>query len=219
MTYDYGDAYKSYPIQSGTAVFDGGSRLKVHDIMNPLPAWMLDADCIFTDSPWNTGNLRTFYTKAEIQPGFDATFETFFHRLFACIADIRPKSCWLEIGKEYLADYIVEMRKIYKYVTFFNSMYYKKNTNYCYVVRGSSSSARGIHLDGMDESDIIKWVCENEDASCVGDLCMGQGLVACAAYSNGRRFVGTELNHKRLSVTISKVVKLGATYHIEEEYP
>ena len=216
MTFNYGDAYLRHPIERGTAVFTDGSRLKTHDIMNPLPEWMLEADVIFTDSPWNTGNLRTFYTKADIQPGFDANFGTFARRLFECIVQINPRVCYLEIGKEYLADYIMMAKSFYKHVTFFNSTYYHRPENHCYVVRASDKAARGIHLDGIDEEDIISWVGANEDASCIGDLCMGRGLVAMAAYRNGKRFVGTELNHKRLSVALERLTAAGAAYHIEQ---
>ena len=96
------------------------------------------------------------------------------------------------------------MRKLYKYVTFYNSTYYRDNNRLCYVIRGSNN-AKKPSLDGMDEEDIIKWVCKNEDYSCIGDLCMGQGLVGVNAYKNGKRFVGTEANHKRLSVLVEKL--------------
>lgn len=216
MKFDYGGAWERHPIETGTAVFPDGSRLKVHDIMYPLPTWIYDADVLFTDSPWTTGNLRSFYTKAEIAPEYLLDFKTFYARLFECIAEIRPRMCWLEIGKDFLADYIMQTRRLYKYVTFFNSTYYHHPDNHCYVVLGSDKSPRGIHLDGMDEEDIISWVAANTGNDCMGDLCMGQGLVALAAYKNGRKFVGTELNHKRLSVTLERLSGQGAQYTKED---
>ena len=65
MKFEYGGSYKNYPIEKGTAVFSGGSYLKTHDIMKPLPDFMYEADVIVTDSPWTQGNLTCFYTKAE----------------------------------------------------------------------------------------------------------------------------------------------------------
>lgn len=214
MTYDYGDAYMRFPCDGKTVIFGDGSCLQPHDIMNPLPDFMSKADILFTDSPWNTGNLRTFYTKAQIVPDFDAQFCTFYKRLFECIGEINPRVAYTEIGKEYLADYITEMRRHYRYVTFYNSSYYHKQTNMCYVVRGASKPARGIAYDYLDEEDIIQRVCSDEDYDCIGDLCMGQGLVAVNAFKAGRKFVGTELNHKRLSVTIERLSKLGAKYEL-----
>lgn len=215
MKWDYGDAYKRYPIDTGTAVFENGSMLKCHDIFNPLPDFMCQADLIFVDAPWNKGNLRTFYTKAEVEPP-ETDYSIFYKRLFECIKEINPKTAYCEIGKEYLADFIIEMRKLYKNVTFYNSTYYHNKNNLCYVVRGSVKRKK-LPIDGMDEEDIIEWMCANEDYTCVGDLCMGRGLVAVNVAKNGKMFVGTELNHKRLSVALERLCGTGLEYEVENE--
>ena len=204
MEYDYGGAYLRYPLAEGVPhEFPNGSIIQVHDIFDPLPKFMLSTDLVFTDSPWNKGNMNTFYVKAEKQPKFD-TFETFYNRLFECIQEIGPKVCYLEIGKQYLADFIKRMQSLYKHVTFYNSSYYHKRGNICYVVRGSQTVGKP-KLDYLDEEDIIAWVCKNEEYDCIGDLCMGRGLVGHSAHKNGRKFVGTELNGRRLSVLLEKI--------------
>lgn len=212
--WNYGDAYLRHPCDAGTVIFEDGSRLRAHDIFRPLPEFMREADLIFTDSPWNTGNMKSFYTKANEVPPEDR-FEAFVARLFRCIFYIHPKTTYLEIGKEYLADYIMEMRKIYKYVTFYNSSYYHRRSNHCYIVRGSDKAARP-KLDDIDEEDVISQVIASE-GTVIGDLCMGRGLVAMAALSAGKRFVGTELNPKRLSVAVERLHDAGLKYHIEED--
>ena len=40
---------------------------------------------------------------------------------------------------------------------------------------------------------------------------MGRGLVGVNAYKNGKRFVGTELNHKRLAVLLERIVTAPTT--------
>lgn len=208
--WNYGDAYLRHPIgPNQVAVWPDGSMVKVHNIFDPLPPFMLEADLIFVDPPWNLGNLNTFYTKAGRQD-HQASFETFYKRLFACIAEISPKVCYVEVGKEYLAEFIQEMKRIYPVVTFFNSTYYHKKDHLCYVARGAAKRKK-LPLDGMDEEDIIAWVCANEDYSCVGDLCIGRGLAGVHAHQNGKRFVGTELNHKRLSVLLERLSVDGYT--------
>ncbi len=202
--WNYGDAYLRHPIQPGEIVtFDCGSQVAVHNIFDPLPSFMLAADLIFVDPPWNLGNLNTFYTKAE-RTDHQQSFELFYKRLFECIKQIRPATCYIEVGKEYLADFILEVRQLYKYVTFYNSTYYHRKENLCYVIRGSNKRKK-LPLDGMDEEDIIAWICANEDYECIGDLCMGLGLVGVHAHKNGKRFIGTELNHKRLSVLVERI--------------
>lgn len=215
--WEYGGSYLRHPLQENqVAVFDDGSKLKVHNIFNPLPEFMREADLIFVDPPWNLGNLNTFYTKAERTDKQDS-FETFYRRLFECITQIKPVTCYMEVGKEYLAEFILEMKGLYRHVTFYNSTYYHKQENMCYVIRGSKKRKK-LPLDFMDEEDIIAWICQNEDYECIGDLCMGLGLVGIHAAKNGKRFVGTELNHKRLSVLLEKLSKAGHCYELVKDW-
>lgn len=62
--------------------------------MMPSKKWNYQADVIFTDPPWNLGNLNTFYMKAQKQERHKS-FERFYLRLFECIADINPRSCYV----------------------------------------------------------------------------------------------------------------------------
>lgn len=211
--WDYGNAYLRHPCEGRTVRFDDGSLLRCHDIFQPIPEFMHGCDLIFTDSPWNRGNLRTFYTKADM-PYPDADFPDFMHRLFACVSEIGPDTCYLEIGKEYLGDYITEMKKLYPKVTFYNSTYYHKQSNKCYIVRGGRRRPM-IALDDVDEENAISEIIAAE-GSVIGDLCMGRGLVACAARSSGKQFRGTELNHKRLSVAVERLFNTGLKYTLEE---
>lgn len=213
--WNYGGAIDRHPLNDGdTVIFEDGSKVKVHDIFDPLPSFMKEADLIFVDPPWNLGNINTFYTKAGIAERIES-FESFYKRLFKCIAEINPYVCYVEVGKQHLADFIIEMRKIYKYVTFYNSTYYHSKDKLCYVVRGSNK-AKKPKLDYMDEENIIEWVCANEDYNVIGDLCMGRGLVGKNAHKNGKRFVGTELNKKRLAVLVEEISKT-MSYEIERE--
>lgn len=200
MKFDYGKAYEDYPVDDYT--FPDGSRLKVHNVFDQTPDFMKESDLLFVDPPWNKGNLRSFYTKNE--DILEDSYEDFYHRIFEVIREIDPKTAYIEIGKEYLADFIIEMRKLFKYVTFYNSSYYHSGKNYCYVIRGSRKF-RAPKLDGMDEEDIIRWICENEDYQVIADPCMGQGLVAFYSSKAGKRFVGTEMNPKRLAVARKRV--------------
>lgn len=211
--WNYGDAYKRHPIETGTAIFSDGSMLKCHDIFKPLPSFMKGADLIFVDAPWNKGNLTSFYTKAEIKPSVQS-YETFYKRLFKCIEQISPETAYCEIGKEYLTDFITQMKTLYPYVNLYNSTYYHRPENICYVVRGAKKRKK-LPLDGMDEENIIQWICENENYHCIADLCMGRGLVAINAAKNGKKFLGTELNHKRLSVALETLSKMGLEYEVE----
>lgn len=211
--WNYGDAYLRYPCENREIIFDNGSRAKVCDLTIEMPRFMMNADLLFIDPPWNQSNLTSFYTKAD---KICVTKYVEFHRaLFARIGQINPATCYLEIGKEFLAPTILEMQRMFRYVTFYNSSYYHSSANFCYIVRGSKRRDKP-KLDGMDEEDAIEWVCANEKYEFIGDLCMGRGLVGVNAYKNNRRFVGTELNHRRLSVMIEKICDLGGHYWYAE---
>ena len=208
--WDYGDAYKRFPVkQDKTIALSDGSFLMARDITEGIPEFMKKADVIFTDSPWNMGNLRSFYTKAEREMPLDS-FIKFYDVLFESIGDIRPRVCYLEIGKEYLGDCLNRMGKIYDKVTFYNSTYYHKKENLCYVVQGSDKK-KNWKYDGIDEEDIISQIAQNEEYDVLGDFCMGRGLVALAAAKNKKRFVGTEMNPKRLAVCLERLSELGIT--------
>ena len=115
--WDYGGAHKEYEIPVDGYRFDDGSILKVHNLFEPLPKFMKQADLLFVDPPWNLGNINTFYTKANMEERLE-DFEIFYKRVFECIGEIKPTTCYVEIGKEYLAEFVLEMKKLYKYVTF-----------------------------------------------------------------------------------------------------
>jgi len=210
----YGDAYLRHPIEKGqVAVFDDGSMVAPHNIFDPLPSFMKHADLIFVDPPWNLGNLNTFYTKAG-RVDHQKSFEYFYKRLFECISEISPLTCYVEVGKEYLGEFIQEMKHLYRCVTFYNSTYYHRKDNLCYIIRGGAKHQK-LPLDYLDEEDVIAWICEHEEYSCIGDLCMGLGLVGAHAHRCGKRFVGTELNEKRLAVLLDRLARDGARYRIE----
>ena len=205
--WEYGGAYQSYDM-SGPISLPNGSVVEVCDLTKRMPDFMKQADTLFVDPPWNTGNIRSFYTKADLeQPDFD--FLSFSETLWNRINEIKPKTLFLEMGKEHLWRHVAEAHKVYKYVTFYNSTYYRKKENKTYVIHATNDykTRRYPVLEDMDEEDIIAWVGANHKYECIGDLCMGRGLVGRHAYKAGKRFVGTELNLKRLGVLVDIITQ------------
>lgn len=203
--WEYGGHYRNLEMD-GEIELPHGSVVRVWDWLRGLPEFMLAADTVFVDPPWNMGNVNTFYTKAgqEHRPG---GFLDFSRELFWRIGEINPLYLFIEMGKEYLGWYLEECRSRYKYVTFYNSTYYRRPENKCYVIHATNDSRRRRYreLEDLDEAEIIAWLCAHHDYTCIGDPCMGLGLVGWHAYLNGRRFVGTELNRKRLAVLVAKI--------------
>lgn len=203
--WDYGNYAYKYDFDK-TIELDNGKLLAIDIFSSHYPSFMKEADLLFVDPPWNLGNLNSFYTKADMSSM--QSFENFYKKLFDRIHEINPETVFIEIGKQYLGEFLVRLNRMFKYVTFYNSTYYKKNTNKCYVIHGTNvyKKRRYKELEDLDEEEIIKWITSNIDYKCIGDLCMGKGLVAYYSSLNGKKFVGTELNKKRLAVAIERVI-------------
>lgn len=208
MKFNYGNAWENFPIKKGEKwVINGASEVAVHDIFDPIPEFMNRPDLIFSDPPWNIGNVRSFYTKAGINWG-DFDFAGFSDRFFECLKEIGPRICYIEIGNQYVQDWKLRLSRMYEYTQSWQVVYYGKfPTN---IIRGAVDGITSLDYTGLDEAKIIYQVAKNEAHSVMGDLCMGQGLVGLAAYEAGKQFVGTELNERRLAVLLQKLSKKGA---------
>lgn len=206
--WEYGGIYHEYDME-GTIRLPNESKVQVCDWIDSMPEFMKEADTLFVDPPWNMGNVNTFYYKADKEHLNGFNFLRFSEYLFLRIDQIGPKYLFLEMGKQFLAYYLTECQKRYKYVTFYNSSYYHKKDNKCYVIHATNDSKRKRYkeLEDMDEEDIIAWIAKNHQYDCIGDLCMGRGLVGKGAFLNGKKFVGTELNKKRLAVLVDFIEK------------
>lgn len=185
-------------IQMGTGIFC------VHDIFDPTPDFMKRADAIFTDPPGNTSLLNGFYAKA----GKDQrpeSYAAFLNRLFEVIAEIDPNFLYVEAFK-YNRDMIErEMRSRFPLVQVNANTYYKKASNRCWIIAGGKTTLPDIQIDGIDEEAAIEKICSCGAFGCIGDPCMGKGLVGYYANAAGKPFVGTELNKNRLAVLCDRL--------------
>ena len=206
VNWNYGDAYKQYNMDGDIHI--GTGVVRVHDIFNPLPAFMCDADVIFSDPPYNSSALSGYYTKAGIQEKPDS-FGSFFQRFMECIREIHPRIVCIEAGLPQTDDYVNALMKIYARVTVRQSWYYRKQDNKCSIVFASDNPFPECidRMPPMDEEQVIDYLCKNLEYKCIGDLCMGKGLVGYYSNKYGKPFVGTELNSKRLAVCVERVTK------------
>lgn len=203
MAWEYGEVYKKYDMSGIINI--GTGTVKVHDIFNPLPDYMKNADVIFSDPPCSEGNLKTFYTKADLEKL--KFFEDFQKRFFECVDEIKPKTLFLEVFANNKNSFYNECLKRFKQVIVLDSYYYHNKKNKCWVYYCCDEIDPKIVelLNNRDEQKIIELICKNYNFECIGDLCMGRGLVGYYANKYNRKFVGTELNQKRLAVLIERI--------------
>lgn len=203
MAWEYGEVYKKYDMSGIINI--GTGTVKVHDIFNPLPDYMKNADVIFSDPPCSEGNLKTFYTKADLEKL--KFFEDFQKRFFECVDEIKPKTLFLEVFANNKNSFYNECLKRFKQVIVLDSYYYHNKKNKCWVYYCCDEIDPKIVelLNNRDEQKIIELICKNYNFECIGDLCMGRGLVGYYANKYNHKFVGTELNQKRLAVLIDRI--------------
>lgn len=197
--WDYGGAWRCHDM-TGEIALPNNSRVMVHDLTTGLPEFMRQADTLFIDPPCSTGNLRSFHTKAG--QALPYTFDVFEIALFQRIREIAPRHLFLEVFRSNREAFHHQASGMFKNTRMYQSFYYNKPSNQCWVIHATNAGLPDYPISGMDEAKIIAWLCANHDYQCIGDLCMGRGLVGKHAFLNGRRFVGTELNHKRLAVLV-----------------
>lgn len=213
--FEYGKAYERYPIEEEERweLSNGLGILQVHDIYHELPDFLLQADMIISDLPYNTQMINGYYTKAEIEQEVKKQFDSFLSTFFKRVDEINPHTILIEIGKQNVKKVEEYIKARFESVEVIESTYYKKHR--CYFVRGSNFARSPYDYNGLDEMDVIRVACEKESFECVADLLMGQGAVAVSSYQAKKKFVGTELNKKRLAVTIEKIAQLGGKWEKE----
>ncbi len=202
----YGDSWERYPIEPGEVWLAGGGRVAVHNLFDPLPAWVR-ADLLFVDPPWDLGNINSFYTKAG-RSDYLSRFDVFLDALFARIGEAGPRVCYIEMGRRNADEVRRRLAAVWPVVQRWDVAYYRKHP--CVLLRGGHTPTADDYT-GIDEAKCIELVAQRElPGATMGDLCMGRGLVGLAAHAAGRPFVGTELNRRRLACLLDRLARRGA---------
>lgn len=182
----------------------GTGTVKVHDIFEPLPKFMKQADCLFIDPPCSEGNFKSFYTKADKTVRMNINY--FNGRLFELIDEINPKHLFIETFKSNNETIFNRLNERYgTNIKEFQSYYYGNKNNQCSIFYAYLEDENTFEIPLIDEEKAIEYICKNVDFNCIGDLCIGKGLVGFYANKYGKKFVGTELNEKRLACLIEHI--------------
>ncbi len=201
MEWNYNNYFKQFDMQ-GIIELPNVSKIMVCDLIDQMPEFMKEADVLFIDPPCSQGNLTSFYTKSDIET--TRSFELFYDILFQRISEIRPNHLFLEIFASNYESFFRRAKLQFQHVVIYDSYYYKNKKNKCWIFHCSNSEITlDPTLNNIDEEKFIKSICSDFQYDCIGDLCMGTGLVGKYAFINNRKFVGTELNKKRLAILLN----------------
>jgi DNA modification methylase len=199
--FNYGNFHLKYDMSGEIKI--GTGTIKAHSVFDGTPEFLKQADCVFTDPPCNKGNLKSFYTKAEIE--LNESYEKFNEALFSVIDAINPKHLFIEVFKsnKEIIENLVKAR--YSNVSITQSYYYYDKSKVCWIIQATNENLYEIPY--LDEQYVIEHICNDVNFDCIADPCMGRGLVGFYANKANKRFVGTELNEKRLAVLIERINK------------
>jgi hypothetical protein len=206
VNWTYGDHWERFPVRRGEVWAAGEHRVTCADITITSPVQVLGTpDLIYTDPPWNQGNVASFYTKAGQKGGgcFTALREALM-RVFQTAGIV-----WAEMGKLHIDDFISQMEQAGGKLTHrFACTYYR--TKLVYLVRvsflGGPDLPAGVaeRIEGADDANTPGLVMAAETwARIIMDPCTGRGLTGRTAHKYGRRFIGSELNPRRLANLLS----------------
>lgn len=107
----------------------------------------------------------------------------------------------MEVFKSNIDFWKERLKCLFNNVSIIPSFYYKKKDNQCFFILAGNT----IEINEIkDESEIIREIC-NKEKGPIGDPCMGLGLVGYWSNFYNKKFVGTELNHKRLACLIESI--------------
>lgn len=206
----YGDSWENYPIADGETWVHAidGSAVTVHDIRDPLPRHMVGVDMLYSDPPWNQGNVNSFVTKAGIDR-YVKSFEEFLAALARAVDVVGPRICYLEAGEKHVDDVAKLLKSRWPHIDAWKIRYYRKNP--CWLLRGGADP-QPFDFTGMDDEDTPLAAVQAEGPSSVADLCTGRGLTLLAAQRCGLPFHGTELNKRRLAVALARAASVGIDY-------
>ena len=161
--FEYRGFYQKYDMTNEINI--GTGIVKVHDIFDELPDFMLKAGCLFIDPPCNEGNLKSFYTKADLEKR--ESIIKFNNRLFDLIDKINPKHLFIEVFKSNFDEIFVKLNERYGTdMTVFESYYYGNKNNKCWIFYASLEDIN-FKIPLIDEEKAIEFICENLDYACI----------------------------------------------------
>ena len=165
-------------------------------------------DLLYSDPPWNQGNVNSFVTKAGLKT-YIRSFGQFCDSLFARIDLFTPEICYLEIGKENYKQFSTRLKKRFDFVQDWQIRYYNKHP--CYLLRGGPTATE-TDFTNYDDTKTPTLAIRTDNPGSVADICTGRGLTMIAAHNNYSKFIGTELNQRRLAVAIDRAAQAGVKY-------
>lgn len=213
--WDYGDEGRRFPVRVGQAWAVGQHIFVCSDLMaaRTFDAWLVTQvpTLVYSDPPWNQGNVNSFRTKAGLDRA-QHRWEELYQRI-AEIGHVRGLPVWVEGSRveNRFGARVPELIRGGQTSGYAPITYYRKNPAGLYF-SGPAHPALGrllSELAGKDDEQTPALVLRAYGSSgCVVDPCAGRGLTSREAQKAGWRSITNELNPVRVSVALSRMVEL-----------
>jgi hypothetical protein len=199
--WDYGEEGLAYPVEEGQQwrigdhLFICGSMF---DIELPAKPYL-----VYSDPPWNQGNLASFHTKAGL-PRPEHTWLDVYRRIIELAAGA---PCFMEGGRQQ-APHIADICLGEPFYVMWPITYYRKHPavlHYC----GPPLDPM-VDLAGLDDDDTPGRVMAAYPPweADVLDPCAGRGTTSRAAQAAGWPSVNIELHPRRISAALARLAAI-----------
>jgi len=207
----YGDAFEQYPVEEDVPIEVNGHHMMCGSITDlNIRQWLtgFNIDYAYVDPPWNQGNISSFYTKAGMEDRPE--FWNFIDHLISVLKNVRY-DCFIEMGDEHIEAFKTSIEQSGGRVINDWRIYYYK-TRPCRLVQATWNESKVLLedseiVDQDDEKTPMIVLSKLPEPSVILDACTGLGLTATTAHELGHRFVGVELNPRRLAHAVKGVSK------------
>lgn len=202
--WNYGNEAIEIPVQTGETWMVGDDKFVCGDI-NHLDI-DFDYDVIYCDPPWTQALHSGFYTKAGLKGQGGV-----IHQTIGRIAELSKRAklgMFLEGSIKDTAVLDAAKAIIGEPRHTWQTTYYSKLPAVLYYF-GESNLAKDF--SGMDDEHTPAEALGLFNGVRVFDPCTGRGLTSRSAYQTGNKFVGTELNPRRLAIAIKRHYELIGT--------
>jgi len=198
--WDYGDEGRRFPVIPGDVwTVDGDHWFGCGDVLDFHLPTEQPYTLVYTDPPWQQGNVNAFRTKAGLPKATHSWLD--LYRRIVEVAGGLP--CWIEggvrQGEQVQAILPGPARAA------FPITYYRKHQ--CLLHYTGPEPPR-CDPSGVDDEHTPAYVLRNYPIGVVLDLCAGRGLTARAAYKLGWQSFNVELHPQRVSAALARLAKM-----------
>lgn len=216
----YGDAWERFPIEYGEIWEAGANRLACYDALSfgvyqDMGLGNGFVDMVYTDPPWNKGNINAFRTKAEMSH-WTQSFEKWLDSLLGVIYHYAQGPVYVEMGKDTieLLSRLAAKHHIREIEVIPITYYHRHPAWLFYGSAYHDYPARLDHgsLNGLDDEDTPREAIKQEYPKTILDPCIGRGGTARAAWQVQKEKIqvyGVELNKRRLANVLAFYAEQG----------